>query len=192
MNAKFCVGCVGLAWALLVTSATPANAQVSATASMTATPDGTKWDYDITVHNTGVTNIETFWFAWLPGYDYLPSNPTVTGTPTSWTTFIEGGPPYSIEFYDPGLSNPLTPGSSSSAFKFTSHDSPTTLSTGSGFAGLPDTYSYVYSGVAEASSANILFSIPITTVPEPSSIVLACMGGLAGLMAWRRQRVARA
>ncbi len=190
MNAKFCILCIGLAGVLLIVGATPVNAQISANATMTATQDGANWDYDITLHNTGSANIETFWFGWIPGYDYLPSHPTVSGMPTNWTTFIEGGPPYSIEFYDSGTANPVTPGNSSSAFKFTSPDSPTTLTNGTGFIGLPDTYSYVYTGPSDSGLASTIFSIPITTVPEPASIVLACIGGLAGLMVWRRRRVA--
>jgi hypothetical protein len=189
MHAKYSVPSICCVFVLLIAGAAPAFAQISASATMTATPNGANWDYDITLHNTGSVNIETFWFAWIPGYDYLPSSPTVTGTPTSWTTFIENLPNtnrYSIEFYDTGTSNPLTSGNSSSAFQFTSPDSPTTLQ-GSGTFGLPDTYSYIYSGPGESGSLNTIFQIPITTVPEPASFVLAGLGGLAGLMAWRRR-----
>ena len=192
MHTKYFVPCVCGVFVLLIAGAVPAFAQVAATATMTATQNGSNWDYDITLHNTGATNIETFWFGWIPGYDYLPSLPTVTGTPTNWTTFIENLPTtnrYSIEFYDTGTSNPVTPGNSSSAFQFTSPDSPTTLQ-GTGFIGLPNTYSYIYSGPGEAGTLSTIFQIPITTVPEPASIVLASLGGLVGLLAWRRRRLA--
>jgi hypothetical protein len=191
MHAKFSILFYCGVFALIFVGAAPAFGGISFTATMTAAPDGPNYNYTITLNNsnTSTNNIETFWFAWIPGYDYLPSQPTVTQMPANWTTFIEHlSSPYSIEFYDTGTSDPITPGNSSSAFKFTSPDSPTTLATGTGFAGLPDTYSYVYSGPGESGTLNTIFSIPITTVPEPASIVLAGLGGLAGLMMWRKRR----
>src|SRR5262245_38588813 len=110
---------------LVIAPVAPALGAISATATMTAVPDGANYDYTITLHNTGTTNIESFWFAWLPGYDFLTSNPTITKTPTNWTTFIESGyyGGYSIEFYDNGTSSPLAAGQSTSLFQFASPDS---------------------------------------------------------------------
>ena len=190
MQIKNYAACVCLVSLVLLAGAAPVFGGISASATMTAAQDGTNWDYVVTVHNTGTVNIETFWFAWIPGYDYLPSNPQVTSQPLFWSTYVEASDRYSIEFYDTGTLDPITPGNSSSAFKFTSPDSPTTLSNGTGFAGLPDTYSYVYTGPSDSGSAAIITSIPITTVPEPTSIALAGIGGLAGLIVWGRRRLA--
>ena len=151
--------------------------------------------YTISLHNTGTTNIDTFWFSWLPNnYDFLPSVPTPTGMPANWANFVETG--YygsSIEFYDTG-SSPIGPGQTNSAFKFLSPDSPATLS-GNGSFGLPATYSYVYAaapagpGQDPVGGSSVLFSIPITTVPEPASLALAAMGGAACLMIlWKSRR----
>ena len=181
--------CVVIALGLVLTCLAPSYGQVTATATMTAVPDSGNYDYTITLHNTGSSNIETFWFAWLPGYDFLTSYPTVTKTPTNWTTYIESGyyGGYSIEFFDTGSSSPLASGQSSSAFQFTSPDSPDVLNAMDPIIGYyPTTFSYVYQGAAQASPFNTINSIPIAAVPEPSSFILAFIGCLAIGSTWRR------
>jgi hypothetical protein len=155
---------------------------VSGNATMTAVADGSDYDYTITLKNNGLTgNIETFWFGWLPGVDLLTSSPTVTKTPMNWTNYVESGyyGGYSIEFYDTGTSSGLAPGQSSSEFQFTSPDSPSVLQGLDPVYGYyTETYSYVYQGQAEASSSNIITSIPISVVPEPPTFLLAVLGVL--------------
>jgi hypothetical protein len=179
---SFCASLI----ALLILTSSQAQAQISAQATMTATPDGANYDYTITLHNTGTTNIETFWFGWLPGYDLLTSSPTVTKTPANWTTFAESG--YyggnSLEFYDSGTSSGIAPGNSSSDFQFTSPDSPAVLQGNDPvYNYYPETYSYVYAGGAEISDANVINSIPITAVPEPPTALAASIGLLA-MIGW--------
>jgi hypothetical protein len=170
--------------AIILAGAAGALGQVSGTATMTAVADGKGgYDYTVDLTNTGTENIETFWFGWQPGYDFLTSNPTVTKTPTNWTTYVESG--YyggnSIEFYDTSSSSPLAPGKSSAAFQFDSPDSPAVLSgLDPIFHYYPATYSYLYSGTAQASDAGIINSIPITTaVPEPTSFVMLGLSAVA-------------
>ncbi len=118
---------------------------------------------------------------WLPGVDLLTSSPTVTKTPTNWTTYVENGyyGGYSIEFYDMGTSSGLAPGQSTNEFQFTSPDSPSVLRGLDPVYGYyTETYSYVYQGQAQASSSNIITSIPITVVPEPPTFLLAVLGVL--------------
>jgi hypothetical protein len=175
--------------ALVIAYGAKALGAVSANATMTAVPDGANYDYTVTLHNTGTTSIESFWFAWLPGYDFLTSNPTITKTPTNWTTFIESGyyGGYSIEFYDTGTSSPLAAGQSSNLFQFTSADSPAVLAHNDPiFGAYATTYSFVYQGVAESSPGAVIPSIPITTVPEPTSFVLAAIAA-ALLLVWRNR-----
>ena len=176
-----CLSYISIALVLVLTGLAPTYGQVSATATMTAVPDGGNYDYTITLNNTGTSNIEVFWFAWLPGYDFLTSSPTVTKTPTNWTTFVESGGyygGYSIEFYDTGSTSPLAPDRSSSAFQFTSPDSPSILSANDPIFGYyPTTFSYVYQGAALASPSATINGIPITTVAEPSSVILLAFGG---------------
>jgi PEP-CTERM motif len=175
----------------------PAFGQIGASGSITAAPDGPNFLYTISLHNSGTTNIDTFWFAWLPNdYDFLPSLPTSIVAPSNWTSYVESGfYGNSIEFYDTANS-PILPGQTNNSFQFVSPDTPTALGKNGGL-GVPITYSYVYSNTAPAGddptgSSIDIFSMTITPVPEPASMVLASIGGLAGLMIWRRRRVAAA
>jgi hypothetical protein len=180
-------------WGTLVVlfASVPAAMAITASATMTATPNGSNYDYVISLHNTGfVGAIETFWFAWLPGYDLLTSQPTVTGTPTNWTSFVEAGyyGGYSIDFYDTGTSSAIGSGQSSSEFKFTSPDSPSVLQGLDPVYGYyPETFSYVYQGTAEISVGNTIQNIPITLVPEPAACVLA--GNGLGIFLWSARKL---
>src|SRR4051812_25004523 len=42
------------------------------------------YKYLLTLTNTGTSPIGTFWFAWIPGYDLLPTVPTAINAPTNW------------------------------------------------------------------------------------------------------------
>src|ERR1700753_1111245 len=48
----------------------------------------TTYHYKITLNNTGTTNVGTFWFAWVPGEDFMPTSPTNISSPPSWTSQI--------------------------------------------------------------------------------------------------------
>lgn len=169
----------------------PSAMAITASATMTATPNGSNYDYVITLHNTsiGSSGIETFWFGWLPGYDLLTSQPTVTATPTNWSSFVESGyyGGYSIDFFDTGTSSAIGFGQSSSEFKFTSPDSPSVLQGLDPVYGYyPETFSYVYQGTAEISAGNTIQNIPITLVPEPAAYVLA--GNGLGMLLWSARK----
>jgi hypothetical protein len=197
---KMKIVCCGLA--LMLISATQAMAQVSASGTVTAAPDGANFLYTINLTNTGSAgsdNIETFWFSWLPDhYDFLPSVPTNIVAPAGWTDYVESGIyGHSIEFYDTA-NNPIKPGQTNSSFQFVSPDTPNTVSH-AGSVGLEVTYSYVYSGTPvsgpgtdPSSDSAVIVSMAVSTVPEPASFVLAGIGGMAGLMFWRRRRAAAA
>ncbi|HEY2760433.1 MAG TPA: hypothetical protein VGI75_06810 [Pirellulales bacterium] len=185
-----------LAAAVVILNVRSAWAQTSATGSVTATPSGANFLYTISLHNTGTTNIDTFWFSWLPdNYDFLPSVPTPTGMPANWSNFVETGfYGSSIEFFGPDSAG-ITPGQTSSAFQFLSPDSPTALAGNNSLFPFPVTYSYVYAGSPAGpgqdpvSSSSVIFSMPVTTVaPEPGSLALAGIGGTAMLLMFWRSR----
>lgn len=175
-----------------------ASAGTSATGSVSAVPDGPgNYLYTITLNNTGTTNIDTFWFAWLPdNYDFLTSVPTPTNMPGNWTSYVETG--YygsSIQFYDTAGS-PILPGHSSSAFQFTSPDAPSVVAGDNPMFGLPETYSYVYAnqpaGPLEdpTGTSSVIFSMPVAT-PEPASLAMVGLVGVS-LLARRRRTVTAA
>ena len=88
---------------------------ISASAAISATQDGSNWDYTITLTNTsGVGNdsIATFWFSWVPGQDFMNTMPTNVVDPTGWTDRITGGGAgdgFAIQFDSSGaVSSPVT------------------------------------------------------------------------------------
>ncbi len=46
---------------------------------------GGEFDYTIKLTNTGTNNLETFWFGWVPGQDFLPVSPTNIVSPANWS-----------------------------------------------------------------------------------------------------------
>jgi hypothetical protein len=59
----------------------------SATISVTQI-DPTDWKYSITLTDTSATPIGTFWFAWVPGKDFLDTSPNTITNPAGWTNMI--------------------------------------------------------------------------------------------------------
>jgi hypothetical protein len=180
----------------LILVAAPAIAQLSASATISTSQLVSPFTYTIDLTNTGSSPISTFWFAWTPPgqpteYSFLPSVPTSPSAPSGWLDpVVSGFPGYSIEYYDgAGGTNAIQPGHDG-LFQFTSADSPTTLQ-GKAFGVYPILDSTMYASFPESGS-DVVFSATFVQVPEPSSIVLAGLGGLAGLMAWRRRRLAGA
>ena len=160
-----------------------------ATATVSTSSTSAPYSYTITLHNTGDTNIGTFWFGWTltpTEYDFLPSSPTVTSLPAGWFDPItHNGVPgdgYGIEFYN-YFGSPIAPGGIGT-FTFTSPDSPTLLAGNAYIPGNKVTTTVVYAGFP-LSDAGYQFNVSV--VPEPSSLVLAGVGLCIGLLTWRRR-----
>jgi hypothetical protein len=176
-----CLGVV-LAFGLLTVPASAAN--ISASATMNATPAGAMWDYTITLTNTsgpGGDNIETFWYAWLPGFDFMHDSPTSVTPPSNWTDAITHFPDiaangYAIMFVT--TTAPLAPGASLE-FSFVSPDTPAQLAGNAPFvANTPVGTSVVYAGAAfQSDSADLV----VASVPEPSTLSLGILGILSSL-----------
>lgn len=180
------------AMAGLFVGAAACYGQLAATATISSVPDGPNFDYTISLTNIGTANIGTFWFAWTPPgqpveYDFLPSLPSSAGGPTGWTGYLSSGfPGSSIEYYN--ISGNSIAQGQTGTFTFTSHDTPTQLQ-GSTF-GFPNTTSFIYTAtpsIAGNPPAGTPAQVSPTLVPEPSSLVLGCLG-LAGWAGWRRAR----
>jgi hypothetical protein len=94
------------------------------TATITSTQvDPTTWHYDLTLNDTGTTNIGTFWFAWVPGADLMPTSPFSIDQPVSWTSAVTNEGPsdgFAIQWQASTPSALLTPGHSLMGFSFDS------------------------------------------------------------------------
>ena len=180
--------CVVVVWALGVLcvagwgSAARAASSASATIQSTQLGPGSS-EYSLTLKNTGTTPIGTFWYAWIPGYDLLPSAPTNITSPAGWTGI--DAPDYygtaSVQWVN--TASPLLPGQSLSGFTFDTPDSPSVLG-GDSIFGLPVNYSYVYIGAPQTDPGALLQ--PTTVTPEPAGCALLA---LAGLSLRRRRRL---
>src|SRR5262245_54908971 len=85
---------------------------------------GGAWHYDIVLTNISQDPVGTFWFAWVPGADFLPSMPMNIQPPTDWIYILNGGPGYSINYYANPHDAAIQPGDALT-FGFDSMDSPT-------------------------------------------------------------------
>jgi len=157
------------------------------TLTETATSAGSN-TFALTLQNTSTfASIQTFWFGWVPGEDFLDSSPSSVTTPAGWTDSIHGGgggsDGYSIEFTT--STTPLTAGSGLSGFGFTSADSLAQMAGNSTFySGSAATTSVVNTGASESGNASVPFTV--TVVPEPASAAL--IGGALFLCLWKTRR----
>jgi hypothetical protein len=166
--------------------ATPASASLGASGTFTSSPNGANYNYTITLHNTGTTNVGTFWFAWIPGQDYMLNNPISVSNPTGWGSTVTGGfanDGYAIKWV--ASTAPITPGNSLN-FNFTSAETPAQLAGNSPFFNHPpEATSFVYIGAPETDPG---FQFVVTPAPEPGSMILVGIGLSVGLGLWTRRR----
>jgi hypothetical protein len=139
--------------------------------------------YDLALSDPGTTNIGTFWFAWIPGDDFMPTNPMNISAPAGWSFSVTGGVPgdgYAIRWIAGG-SSALTPGSTLTGFGFDSMTTPAQLAGNSPFFSTQNvSTSFVYSG-APFSDPGFRFLVqagPQTGTPDPASAGLIAVGGL--------------
>jgi len=162
----------------------------SATISSTQL-DPTDWQYDLTLTDTGTTNVGTFWFSWVPGEDFMGVAPTGVLSPTSWSDNITNGGAadgFAIQWVaTPG--DGLTPGNSLVGFQFDSTLSPSEIEGDSPFhPGMPVLTSFVYIGapLADPGFQFAVESVAAPAAPEPVNGVLAMLG--AGFLLLMRRR----
>src|SRR4051812_29291860 len=58
--------------------------------STTGTQANPVFHYDITVTDTGTTNIGTFWFSWVREVFFPPPVPTAVSSPAGWSASLTG------------------------------------------------------------------------------------------------------
>ena len=141
---------------------------------ITSTPDGSNFDYTITLSNSSASNasIGTFWYAWVPGEDFLATSPVSVSQPTGWTesvTNMGAGDGYAILFISNGSADNVQPGSTLD-FGFTSADTPAEVNGDSVFyPGTPVGTSFVYPQGPFSDSGYVFV---VTSAPTLKSIAV--------------------
>jgi hypothetical protein len=158
---------------------------ISASATISSTPDGPNFDYTINLTNTSsgtsADPIATFWFSWVPGANFMNTKPISVTTPSGWSDVITNGGAtdgFAIQFNANSLANDLAPGGMTS-FSFVSATTPAELAGNSPFhPSTPELTSFVYSQgpLVGDPFGPFLVSAEVSSVPEPSSLVLGLFG----------------
>jgi hypothetical protein len=187
-------GYAALAIAGLLGAATSKGGEIATATLSQSSLGGGEFQYNLTLNDAGSTTLGTFWFAWIPGDNFMPADPTNILSPTGWQDLVTTGGPsagYAIQWTAATAGADLTAGNSLSGFGFVSTLTLAQLeapSTGNP-ADAVDT-AFVYSG-APFSDVGFQLTATATAAPEPSSIFLSAGGLGALLLLLGRRRVVR-
>jgi hypothetical protein len=122
--------------------------------------------------------IGSVWYAWIPGFFYLPGTPTSASAPAGWTATVFAN---SVQFVASSPANDITAGSTLSGFSYQANFSPAQL-TAAPNSGL----SVAYSG-GLFSDAGFTFTVQPAVVPEPSTLMLLICGATGLCLVGRRR-----
>ena len=161
---------------LLALAGLPASASLIGTATITPSQiDATHYHYALVLNDTGTTTIGTFWFAWKPGQDYMPVQPTDILSPANWSEMVTGGGAgdgFAIQWVAAAGSE-LAAGASLAGFSFDSTATPAQIAGASQFFNNPPVgTSFVYSHApfSDAGFSFVAASNPLlSSAPEPST-----------------------
>lgn len=150
----------------------------ASSATITPISTGATNSYSLTLTNgaASTSSIQTFWFSWKPGQDYLATDPLSVSSPAGWTdTVTTNGPGtgdgYAIEWIA-STGSVLAAGDSLGGFGFTSVDTPAELAGDSVFyPTTPVLTTFTYSGVGDSTDGE-KFLVTLTPVPEPMALAV--------------------
>ena len=140
------------------------------------------YDYSLIFSDAvGATSpIGSVWYAWVPGFFYLPGTPTSAFAPAGWTASVFSD---SVQYVANSPANDITAGQSLSGFGYLASFSPSQLAAASNSG-----VSVAYSG-GLFSDAGKTFTVQIVAAPEPSSRTLLFSCGVAVLWFLRHRKM---
>ena len=165
---------------LLAGTAASVNAQGQIASGTISASGSGPFTYDLSFSDapTSTSPIGSVWYAWVPGFFYLPGVPTSASAPAGWTATISGA---SVQFTANSPANYITAGSSLSGFSYQAAFSPAQLAAAAN-SGRSDAYS-----AGLFSDAGNIFTVQVATVPEPSTLALLLCGTTGLCLAGRRR-----
>jgi hypothetical protein len=158
--------------AVIVGLAGAARAQLGGSAGLTATDlGGGMTRYAAVLHNTGTTTVGTFWYAWVPGVDFMPHIPQNIASPPGWIGIAQGGGPgngYSVLWYASGAPGYVAPGGDLTGFGFDSADPPAVMTANSPYGLRPyiTATSFLYIG-GPLGDLGYQFIATVSSPPPP-------------------------
>ncbi len=172
---------------LLLMCVTTRNAHATIDAAVTISSQdagGGAFNYTLTLNNHAASTspIETLWFSWIPGLDFMSVGPTAETAPTGWDTFVETGyyGGYSVRYTT--TTAPLNP-NGQLQFSFTSTVTSNELAgNDSVFGYYPELTTYLYSQSIEAGDVTSVLAQQVAAVPEPSTLALVGLGTLVAAL----------
>ncbi len=147
-------------------------ATINASGVISSTAVGSDFKDTITLSNASSSNsgIGTFWYAWVPGEDFLATSPISVSPPNGWTdTVTNEGPSdgFAIQFVARNSVYDVQPGNSL-IFSFETAESPGSVNGNSVFyPGTPTSTSTVYPGAPFSDAGHTLVVTPAST-PTPT------------------------
>jgi hypothetical protein len=171
--------------------ASPGPGGEDPSATITAVSTGPSNTYALTIKDASDATqaIGTFWYAWVPGKDFLASDPSADTAPLGWTANITHGGStdgYAIQWVASSSAYYIPAGGSLSGFGFTTADSPSVVSANSvdypTFA-TDTSFAYATGPFGDAGTEFV-----VSAVPEPASVGIALLS--TALLLRRRRRMA--
>ena len=150
---------------------------LSATATISSTPNsGGGYHYELVLNNTGSTTIGTFWFAWIPGANYMQATPTNLVAPANWQANPVNSGGSSIQYV--ANSSLLAAGGTLSGFSFDSPLTPAqmTSTTSSSNGNVVDT-SFVYNAAPFSDTGEKIVPSVVTALPASPVVASVLPGG---------------
>ena len=122
--------------------------------------------------------IGSVWYAWIPGFFYLPDVPTSASAPAGWTAVVSGK---SVQYSANSAGNYIAAGSSLSGFSYQAAFTPAQL------AAAPNSGDSVAYSAGFFSDGGNMFTVR-QAVPEPSAGLLFVAGACAMRLIRQRPR----
>ena len=164
-------------------------ASEQATATISGTPIAGGFNYNVSLTNTSTdgSQIGTFWFSWIPGFDFMEAKPTSITSPAGWNFTITGSNNSSDGNAILWQGGPALTQGNTDHFSFDSTETLAQLEGPSSyFSAYPETTAFIYSGGPFSDGGEKIVATAVVPEPVSAGIIALCSGGLL----LRRRRTA--